>query len=211
MQAALLMTEELLVFLVRPSYYRKLICKHILHPSHEPRRDATGRDTSFGSRGHWNRIRTVGSNRCKMVSYHKGSLVTAPVLPWPTRISPFAHCLDVPTDSCTQLQSIERRHTWRRPPASTVRPLDTQVLASRAFVEQRMSRPNCHGVLRLRSPTCEVPSRATGPPPTCCPHQGRRLRTGGCHSRGKGRELPLRRRLGPFATQTKQPAPRIRP
>jgi len=60
MQAALLMTEELLGFLVRPSYYRKLICKHTLHRSHEPRRDATGRDTSFGSRGHWNRIRTVG-------------------------------------------------------------------------------------------------------------------------------------------------------
>ena len=29
MQAALLMTEELLGFLVRPSYSRKLICKHI--------------------------------------------------------------------------------------------------------------------------------------------------------------------------------------
>ena len=115
MQAALLMTKELLGFLVRPSYYRKLICKHTLHPSHEPRRDATGRDTSFGSRAIGIESGLWADDRCKMFSYHKGSLVTAPVLPWPTRISPFAPCLDVPTDSSTQLQSIERRHTWRRP------------------------------------------------------------------------------------------------
>jgi len=90
-------------------------------------------------------------------------------------------------------------------PPATVRPLDTQVLASRAFVEQRMSRPNCHGVLRLRSPTCEVPSRATAPPPTCCPHQGRRLREEreeSCHyADGLGRSPPrrsnLRRGSGP--------------
>ena len=76
MQAALLMTEELLGFLVRPSYYRKLICKHTLHPSHEPRRDATGRDTSFGSRAIGIESGLWADDRCKMFSYHKGSLVT---------------------------------------------------------------------------------------------------------------------------------------
>ena len=100
------------------------------------------------------------------------------------------------------------------PPASTVRPLDTQVRpggseASRAFVEQRMSRPNYHGAATQQR--YEVPSRATGPPPTCCPHQGRRLRTGvvireereeSCHyADGLGRSPPrrsnLRRGSGP--------------
>ena len=73
MQAALLMTEELLGFLVRPSYYRKLITSRGGTPPEGT--PASGPVASGIESGLW------ADDRCKMFSYHEGSLVTAPVLP----------------------------------------------------------------------------------------------------------------------------------
>ncbi len=107
MQAALLMTEELLGFLVRPSYYRKLI-----HTSHRAR---AGEGTAASDPA----VRKVGRRPMLEVSYIQGRQRYCTNIGVTDSEGSRCALVDVvfrrhSIDSSRQLQSIERRHTWRR-------------------------------------------------------------------------------------------------